>query len=543
MGSDVRLRSLALHTMGRSDYGERSMPAESARLAELIGGLTLAADLVNGFPPEKVLRTAILAVRIGERAGLDATALRDAYYLTLFRFLGCTGFAHEEAHYYGAGNDIATRNAMALADAADPVGTLRTIVREVGEGASFGSRALAVARLVTTHAAARAHAHAQCEVSIQLSTMVGMSPELQAALSQVCERYDGRGFPASVGGTALLPAARLLHVADVAEIAYHRWGVAAAVATVTKRSGKQLDPALSSAFLSNAGELLSLFTRGSTWQLFLEVEPAPATLALPDQRDKVALAFARFADLKSVYTLTHSSEVERLATRAAELAGVKAPLIEELRIAARLHDLGRVNVPNRIWDKPGPLDELEWERVRLHAYYTERILARSKVWAGAGKLAAATHERLDEGGYHRGIGAGALGQIERLLAAADVLAALLADRPHRKALSRDAACDLLRSEVEAGRLARDAVDLLVAAVDGPRRALPSAWPKGLSDREVEVLRLVAIGKSNAEAGELLGISPKTVKNHVANVYSKIGVYSRAGAALFATEHDLLGPMS
>ncbi len=529
--------------MGRSDYPERSMRAESARLAELLGGLTLAADLVNGFPPEKVLRTAILAVKLGEHAGLDPATLRDAYYLTLFRFLGCTGFAHEEAHHYGAGNDIATRNAMALADAADPVGTLRTIVREVGEGASFGARAMAIARLVTTHAAVRAHAHAQCEVSIQLAKLVGMSAGLCQALSQVCERHDGRGFPAGVDGSALLASARLLHLADVAEIAYHRGGAAAAVAVVTKRSGKQLDPKLSSVFVANAGELLSGFTRGSTWQLFLEVEPSPVTLAAPDQREKVALAFARFADLKSVYTLTHSSEVASLATRAAEIAGVKAPLIEELRIAALLHDVGRVNVPNRIWDKPAPLDELEWERVRLHAYYTERILARAKAWAGAGKLAAATHERLDEGGYHRGVGSGALGQIERLLGAADVLAALLADRPYRKALSRDAACDVLRDEVQSGHLARDAVEVLIAAVDGPRRAAPAAWPKGLSDREVEVLRLVAIGKSNAEAAELLGISPKTVKNHVANVYGKIGVYSRAGAALFATEHDLLGPLS
>src|SRR5688572_1041392 len=132
--------------MGRSDYPERSMRADSVRLAELLGGLTLAADLVNGFPPEKVLRTAILAAKIGQRAGLGAAACRDAYYLTLFRFLGCTGFAHEEARYYGAGNDIATRNVMALADAADPVRTLSAIVRRVGEGAPARARVQAIAR-------------------------------------------------------------------------------------------------------------------------------------------------------------------------------------------------------------------------------------------------------------------------------------------------------------------------------------------------------------------------------------------------------------
>jgi DNA-binding NarL/FixJ family response regulator len=99
--------------------------------------------------------------------------------------------------------------------------------------------------------------------------------------------------------------------------------------------------------------------------------------------------------------------------------------------------------------------------------------------------------------------------------------------------------EALRAELGAGRLAREAVDALVAALDGSAAQVPVSWPRGLSDREVEVLRLVALGKSNAEAGQVLGISPKTVKNHVANLYAKIGVYSRAGAALFATEHGLL----
>src|SRR6476620_3521834 len=108
--------------------------APAGRLAELLGGLTLAADLANGFPPEKVLRTAVLAVEIGRRTGLDDEALRDAYYVAILRFLGCTAFAHEEAHLYGAGNDLATRNVMSMADAANPIGTLGAIAARIGEG-------------------------------------------------------------------------------------------------------------------------------------------------------------------------------------------------------------------------------------------------------------------------------------------------------------------------------------------------------------------------------------------------------------------------
>jgi HD-GYP domain-containing protein (c-di-GMP phosphodiesterase class II) len=324
---------------------------------------------------------------------------------------------------------------------------------------------------------------------------------------------------------------------------HHRAGVEAALEEARRRAGKHLDPGLCAVFSREGAELLNGLSgasgQGSIWQHFLDAEPEPRGFATAERRERVALAFARFADLKSVYTLDHSTRVAELASRAGELLGLSREQAAELRIAGLLHDLGRVCVPNRIWDKPGPLDRLEWERVRLHAYHTERLLAYSDVWADAGRLAAATHERLDGRGYHRGLPPAALGSAERVLGGADVLVALLAERPQRPAQSRDAAVATLRAEVGTGRLAREAVDALVAALDGSSAHVPVSWPCGLSDREVEVLRLVALGKSNAEAGQLLGISPKTVKNHVANLYAKIGVYSRAGAALFATENGLL----
>lgn len=531
--------------VARDAVARQEVPGEPApfRLAELIGGLTLAADLVNGFPPEKVLRTVVLAVEIGRRAGVSDATLRDAYYATLFRFLGCTAFAHEEAASYGAGDDIATRNAMALADLTEPAQTLRGIVTQVGRGAPLAERARAMGRLVLGGEAVRAHAHAQCEVSVQLARVVGMSDGVVRALSEVCERHDGRGEPHGIDGSALSAASQLLHLGDAAEIALHRAGAEAALALVRRRSGKHLDPKLCEVFARHGRELCGALLEGSAWQRYLALEPAPLGCD-GQQQASVALAFARFVDLKSVFTLAHSARVAELATRAAELAGLERAAIAELGLAAHLHDLGRVSVPNRIWDKPALLDLAERERVRMHAYYTERILARASGWAGAARIASAAHERVDGGGYHRALPPAAFGSSQRLLAAADVLAALLAARPHRRAYSAAEARDVLRAEVRAQHLDAAAVDAVLAALDGA--ASPSAaerrrraWPCGLSEREVEVLRLVAVGKSNQEAALVLGISPKTVKNHVANVYAKIGVYSRAGAALFASEQGLL----
>jgi len=492
--------------------------------------------MTNDFPPGKVLRTAVLAAALAKAAGYDAEAQRDAYWVSLLRFLGCTGFAHEEAHVYGGGNDHSVRWVMALADATNPAATVTSIARKVGQGAPPLARARAVARLLGDREAPKKHARAQCDTSLRFASMLSMPDRLKAALDHVCERFDGRGEPAGIAGEGIALATRLLHVADVAELAHHRLGEEAAREELRRRAGKHLDPALVRALLANGPPLFAVLGATNVWQRFLDAEPGEPLTA--DGKTAVARAFALFADLKTVHTLTHSTRVAELAAGAARAAGLAADDVTALEHAALLHDVGRVAVPNAIWDRPTPLDDAAWERVRLHAYYTDRVLARAPAWADAARLASAAHERLDGDGYHRGLGAASLGRAARILAAADVMAALTEPRPHREAMAATAAADELGREVKAGRLDASAVDAVVAAAGLGRRST-TAWPKGLSDREVDVLRHLARGKTNKEIGLLLGISPRTVQNHVAHAYDKLGVYSRAGAALFVTEHGLL----
>lgn len=512
---------------------------ESTRLAELVGGLALACDLVNAFPPEKVLRTAILAVEIGRRAGVTDEKLRDAYYVSLLRFLGCTGFAHEEAHVYGAGDDRGTRNVMAFADATNPVGTIGAIVANVGAGGAPRDRARAIANLLLDRDAVTKHSRAQCDTSLRFAEILGMSTQVREAVAHVCERWDGKGAPAKLTGEALDEATRLLHVADVVELAHHRMGREAAVAEAERRMGKHLDPRFAAAFLADAEGLFATIEGATVWERFLAAEPTPHAVVDEARLDDVGRVFALFGDLKSVFTLGHSMGVAALAKAAAEAAGLDGAAARDLHHAALLHDIGRVAVPNGIWDKPGALGIAEWERVRLHAYYTERIVLRAPPWSRAARIACAAHERLDASGYHRGVPQSLIARAERLLAAADAFHAMREPRPHRPALALDAAKDELLRDVKSARLDADAVDAVLAAAGLAARRAKATWPRGLSDREVEVLRLVARGKSNKEIGILLDISARTVQNHVAHVYDKIGVYSRAGAALFVTENALL----
>jgi DNA-binding NarL/FixJ family response regulator len=149
------------------------------------------------------------------------------------------------------------------------------------------------------------------------------------------------------------------------------------------------------------------------------------------------------------------------------------------------------------------------------------------------------HERQDGSGYHRQLRSTAIPTLARVLAAADVYQALTQERPHRPAYSSGAAADRLIAEHRAGRLDQQAVDAVLAAAGHRARAARRTWPSGLSDREVEVLRLVARGRSTREIARELVISPKTADHHVQHIYSKIAVSTRASATLFALEHDLL----
>jgi putative nucleotidyltransferase with HDIG domain len=246
-----------------------------------------------------------------------------------------------------------------------------------------------------------------------------------------------------------------------------------------------------------------------------------------------------FADLKSVFTLGHSPGVAELAEAAAWRLGLRARDVAIVRRAALVHDLGRVAVSTGTWEKPGPLTTGEWERVRMHPYFGERVLARCDGLADVVAVAGRHHERLDGSGYHRGAGASELPLTARIVAAADACQAMSEPRPQRPARPSAEVARELDAEVVAGRLDGDAVTAILQAAGFRAGSAPRAFPAGLTGREVEVLRLVARGMSNKQVAAQLRLSPKTVGHHVAHVYAKAGVSTRAAAALFAVEHGLM----
>jgi HD-GYP domain-containing protein (c-di-GMP phosphodiesterase class II)/DNA-binding CsgD family transcriptional regulator len=509
------------------------------RLAELIATLSLATDLGMGQPMEQAMRTCLLSMSLGRRIGLPDDTLADTYYLALLRFVGCTSDAHEQS--ISAGGDEITYYAelapVVMGEQSEILGYhLRhfaagnpplTRLRLLGGALAAGSRD--ARRTIAIH----------CDVARILAERLGLRSAVAEGVGHVFERWDGKGLPGTLAGDAIPIAVRIVVIARDVDLFNRAGGWALVDERLRRRRGRAYDPALVDAVLSDGAGWIAGIDETTTWESVLAAEPHdPATV--PEARlDTVLSVFADFVDIKSPFTIGHSRGVATLVEQAARIRGLGDTDSVELRHAALVHDLGRVAIPNGVWERPGPLSMADWERVRLHAYYSERMLSRMVPLQRLAALAGAHHERLDSSGYHRGSPATHLSPSQRILAAADSFQAMTQARPHRPALTHGDAATELRSEVASGQHDRDAVDAVLEVAGFDRSPSRRIWPAGLTDREVDVLRLICRGDSNRLIAAELSISPKTVGRHVENLYNKVGVSSRAAAALFAIQNGLL----
>ena len=513
----------------------------TVRLAELMAALSIATDLGMGQPVEYALQSCILAVRLGEKLGLAEEALRGVYYQALLRFIGC----NVETHILAAliGDEIAIRQQLAPVDSTDIRATLRIVTRTIWQAQQGRSmlelvRTMARGLLQSPRILQEVFA-GHCEVAQRLAERFGFSGSVIMALGQLYERWDGKGLPWGLKGEVIETAVLVVTLAQDMVLFHRLGGMEAATAVAQQRRASQYAPWIVDCFCQHAPHLLAGLDSDPTWDRVMALEPGSHQVLTAVQLDKACQAMANFVDIKTPFTMGHSSRVAELAAAAAQRMGLPAGDVTAVRRAGWLHDIGKTGVSAGIWMKTEPLTEKEWEKIRLHPYYTERILQRPSPLSQWGQIAACHHERLDGSGYYRGITADALMPVARILAAANTYQTKLEERPHRPALTPEEAATALQQEVRAGRLDSEAVHhVLAAAGHAPSRVRP-ALVAGLSQRQIEVLRLVAQGMTIKQVAAQLVIAPKTADNHIQHIYNKIGVTTRAGATLFAMEHNLL----
>ncbi len=501
------------------------------RLADLLAALSVTTDLAMGQPEEKAIRACVVATEIARRLDLPEHEVSDVYYTTLLKHLGCTASPHEELLF--GPDELAIRPVAERTDVSSPREVL-ALLRATGAGTG-PARLRYMARAMTSGKENAEMLRAICEVATRLAERLRLGAGVEEALYQNLERWDGKGEPKKVRGEDISLPARIAEPATQAVIFHGIGGPEAVEAMLERRSGGMFDPRVAAAARAIAPEVLGRLDQGDPWALALGAEPEPVRRVPEERLDEVAAAFGDMVDLKSAYTPGHSSGVGELAAAAAERLGLD---VASVRRAALLHDLGRAAVPIGIWEKPGPLTATEWERVRIHAYRTERILARSDALSPLAPLAGMHHERQDGSGYHRGARGGETPPGSRLIAAADTSQALTQARPHRPARSAEEAAEVVTAEASAGRLDPECARAVVEEA-GHRPARRTRWPAGLSDREVDVLRLLARGLANKAIARRLSISPRTAEHHVQHIYAKIGASTRAAATLFGMEHGLI----
>ncbi len=519
-----------------------------ARRAEVLAALSISIDLGLGLPMEHVLRSSLVASMLADELALDEAERATVYYTNLVLWIGCHADSHEFSRWFG--DDLAMRRGSYDVDWRG-LPYLTYLLQHTGSEQPAARRVrMLVTLLLTPRARMSALIHSHCLSAGLMAGHVGLEPSVGEAVACAFERWDGSGLPSGRSGEAIPLAARVVQLAEIVEVHQRTHGTSSALAMARSRSGAQFDPALVEA-LGRCRARLNELPDQDVWRHALELAPDHDVRIQGGELDALLRALGDFADLKCPFTVGHSRAVAELAAAAAGRLGLSSADVDRVRRAGYVHDLGRMGVPNSVWEKAGGLTESDRERIRLYPYLTGRILSRVGGLETEALIAETHRERLDGSGYPRGHIGAALPLTQRVLAAADSYQGSREERPHRPALSADRAASRLRAEVAAGRLDASAVDAVLAvAADvtgsagsrggtADRAGRRTSGPAGLTPRELEVLGLVARGRGTGEVARLLSISSKTARNHLEHIYLKAGVTNRVGAVLFAVEHGLV----
>jgi len=286
------------------------------RLADILAALSVMTDLGHGQAPETAMRVCVVATRLAGSLGVSAEERAHVYFASLLRHIGRTAYAHEEAVLF-AGEEIAARAAVATVDDGSTRELIGFTISNVGAHLGPVARAGAVlTSLVRTPRAIAELAASNCEVGSMVARRLDLPDTVQTALSQVYERWDGKGWPHRLSGESLSLAVRITRVADVAIALTDASDAQSARDEVARRAGTMFDPEVAYSFSSHGESIFEGLDEGDVWEVVLASEPEPHHTAGESQLDEISHAFSDVADLKTTFTRSHSSEVARLSAAA-----------------------------------------------------------------------------------------------------------------------------------------------------------------------------------------------------------------------------------
>ncbi len=423
--------------------------AHSMILAELIGSLSYALDLTEGQPEGHCVRSCWIGLSLARHLALDEQTQRDIYYAILLKDLGCSSNAARISELYLADDRLFKHDFKLVGEGT--ASTLGFLFSHIGRGSSLKRRAeslwtiLRHGKEITDQLI-----ETRCYRGADIARQLRFNETVACGIQSLDEHWDGSGRPLGVQGEAIPLASRFALLAQLVDVFHVAGGREVACAEIARRAGSWLDPRLVNAFTELARDEAFWATLESNEvdAVVFACEPGKQGIAVDDDYlDAIAEGFGQVIDSKSPFTGGHSQRVALYADKIAERLGVVPERRRWLKRGALLHDVGKLGVSNRILDKPGRLTEEEWVAVKRHAAYTEEILGRIPLFSELAHVAGAHHERLDGGGYPRGLHAGQIALETRIITTADIFDAISAERPYHPANSIEQTLDIMRQHL------------------------------------------------------------------------------------------------
>ena len=414
------------------------------RMPEILSALSFALDLTEGAVPGHALRSCVLGMRIGSQVGLSQDQLGDLYYALLLKDVGCSSNAARMCQIVG-GDDRAIKAGVKLEDWTQPgkpkLSTLKLMWSTVLPEGNFADRIARIAKIAATQHANNAEMIGlRCDRGASIIRKIGLGEATAQAVFSLDEHWNGSGYPERLKGEKISLLARICAVAQHLDVFASETSPEHALSVLIERSGKWFDPEL-------VKIAVSLHKEGTLWEFCLATVPETkvrnVVIALEPEKsqelgageiDRICEAFSDVVDAKSPFTSRHSRGVADAASLISVALGYSDERIQAIHRAALLHDIGKLRVPNSILDKPGKLTNEEFAVVKEHPALTQQILERIPAFHDMAIIAGAHHEKLDGSGYPNKLRAGDLSPEARIIAVADVYAALSEDRPYRESL-------------------------------------------------------------------------------------------------------------
>ena len=400
------------------------MIPKNIQLASLIGGLSLAVDLAEGKPLQHARNVTYLSLYIGKTLELPKHEMDVLYFASLLHDITFTSQG----------------NLCPLCDT----------VKQYG-----------------------------------LSHLVPVLFEADHTIHNSRECWEGTG-PGGLAGEQIPLSARILTLAMAVDETrqdkknFWQWRQLLQD-TLPKQMGKLFDPRLANLFLALLRDrkfCLGLFAP-SREKYIEQHQPSISISNEGTMLEILGKSFALFIDQRSSYTANHSLDVANAAAILANQLGYDGDTRSSIYLAGLLHDLGKITIPKHILEKNAPLTDNEFNIVKNHPYYSNLILDRIPELDTISFWASAHHEKLDGSGYYLGSKGFDLPDEARLIAVADVYAALAADRPYRKGMAKQAIKDVMYGMAKNQQLDRSLVETLLDLLNSPTAARLQTNPLNL----------------------------------------------------------------